>query len=99
MYIKYYISNLYRGEAVPNIRISKARESFSETLNRVAFGGERVVLERHGRAIAALIPIDDLRLLEELEDQVDVEAARRALAEADREGTIAWDDLRSREPA
>lgn len=99
MYIKYDISNLYRGGTVPNIRISKARESFSETLNRVAFGGERVVLERHGREVAALIPIDDLRLLEELEDRLDVEAARRALAGADREGTIAWDDLRSREPA
>ena len=37
------------------IGIAKARESFSELVNRVAFGGERYLVERRGKPLAALI--------------------------------------------
>ena len=47
---------------------SEARKGFSETLNRVAFGKERIVLHRHGRDVAALISIEDLELLRAIED-------------------------------
>ena len=43
---------------------SEARAGFSEILNRVAFGGERIVLERHGRHVAAMVPMADLAVLE-----------------------------------
>ena len=66
---------------------SKVRESFSETLNRVAFGKERVVLHRHGKEVAAVVPIEDLKLLQELEDRIDLADARAALAEAKKKGT------------
>ncbi|MEC4888933.1 MAG: type II toxin-antitoxin system Phd/YefM family antitoxin [Nitrospira sp.] len=65
---------------------SKAREGFSDTLNRVAFGKERVVLKRRGKEIAAVVPMDDLRLLEELEDRIDLVDARAALAETKKKG-------------
>ena len=51
-------------------------------INQVAYGGERVVLDRHGKPIAAIIPIDDLTFLEEIEDRMDVDAAKRALDES-----------------
>jgi transcription elongation GreA/GreB family factor len=38
------------------------------------------VLTRHGKAVAAVVSIDDLRELEALEDQADLAAAREALA-------------------
>ena len=44
---------------------SEARAGFSEILNRVAFGGERIVLERHGRNVAALVPMADFASLEQ----------------------------------
>ncbi len=44
---------------------SDARAGLSEILNRVAFGGERIVLERHGRNVAAVVPMADLARLEE----------------------------------
>jgi len=66
---------------------SKVREGFSETLNRVAFGKERVVLHRHGKEVAAVVPIEDLKLLQELEDRIDLADARAALAEAKKKGT------------
>lgn len=74
------------------IPASKARERFAEILNDVAGRGDRVILHRHGKDVAAVIPVDDLALLESLEDRYDVEAARAALAESDER--VAWSDLK-----
>lgn len=37
------------------ISIAKARETFSDLINRAAFGGERFVVERRGKPMAALM--------------------------------------------
>ena len=67
------------------INVMEARRAFSETINRVAFGKERIVLERRGKDVAVLVSVDDLKLfeklLEELEDRLDVEEAERRLRE------------------
>jgi prevent-host-death family protein len=65
---------------------SKAREGFADTINRVAFGKERVILRRHGKEVAAVVPIADLRLLEDLEDRIDLADARSALVETRKKG-------------
>lgn len=75
-------------------RISEARETFSTTINRVAFGGERVVLTRHGRRVAAVVPIEDLELIEALEDARDLDEVREALADPANRERMAWDDLK-----
>jgi prevent-host-death family protein len=74
------------------LAVTKAREDLAEMLNRVAYGHERVVLERRGKNVAALIPIEDLEILEMLEDKVDLEAAKRVLAQAKAKGEkpIPW---------
>lgn len=41
------------------ISIAKARASFSDLVNRVAFGRERVVVERRGKPLATLISADE----------------------------------------
>lgn len=71
---------------------TEARIRFADVVNDVAFRGQRVVLQRHGKDIAAVVPIEDLALLEEMEDRIDLEAARKALR--DREPAIAWDVLK-----
>lgn len=78
--------------AINRLPASKARERFADVLNEVAVKGERVVLLKHGKDVAALISTDDLELLEALEDRYDVEAARQALAESDER--VAWVDLK-----
>lgn len=65
------------------VSTSKARIEFAEMINQVAYGGERIVLDRHGKPIAAIVPIDDLTFLEAIESRMDVDAAKRALAESD----------------
>ena len=69
----------------------KAREEFADAINRAAFGNERIVLRRRGRAIAAVVPIDDLRLLEDMDDRGDLVDARAALAEANKKGVKSLD--------
>jgi prevent-host-death family protein len=56
-----------------------ARQQFSDIVNWSAYGKERIVLTRSGKEVVALVPIEDLNLLEELEDRLDIEAARKAL--------------------
>ena len=65
------------------LTISEAREDFAETVNRVAYRGERIILHRREKDIVAIVPIEDLAILEEVEDRLDIEAAREALAESD----------------
>jgi prevent-host-death family protein len=65
---------------------SQARDSFSDTLNRVAYRGERIVLRRRGRDLAAIVPIEDLKLIQKMEDEIDLRQARKALSEMKRNG-------------
>ena len=76
--------------------VSEARYDLAETLNRVRYKGERIVLHRRGKDVAALVPVEDLELLEELEDRIDLEAAREALKEAEKEGTISWSEVKKK---
>jgi prevent-host-death family protein len=75
---------------------SKARGAFSRTLSRVEKRGDRIVLHRRGKDIAALVPVEDLKLLEEIEDQLDIAEADQSLAEALAKGTIPWEKIRER---
>jgi prevent-host-death family protein len=67
------------------LTVSKAKAELTDIVNRAAKAKERTVLSRRGKGIAAVVPIEDLRLLEHLTqeemDRQDVEDARKALAE------------------
>ena len=47
--------------------IREARRNLSEVVNRVSYGGERVLLCRRDRAVAAIVSIFDLKWLEHQE--------------------------------
>lgn len=72
---------------------TQAREALSDVINRVVYQGERIVLERHGKDVVAMVPVEDLKLLEELEDRMDLEEARKRLKEP---GRIPWKALKGR---
>jgi len=77
---------------------SQARDAFADTLNRVAYRGERIVLRRRGKDLAAIIPLEDLKLIEQREDEIDVREAKKALAEMRRKGEkpIPYETVRKR---
>lgn len=72
------------------ITTADARREFGEILNRVAYGKERITVTRRGKELAVVIPIEDIQLLEELEDQADIRAAKKALKE---KGAISLDEV------
>jgi antitoxin (DNA-binding transcriptional repressor) of toxin-antitoxin stability system len=80
----------YRAD-MTRLPATAVRDTFSDTLNRVAFKGERIVLERHGKAVAALVSVGDLEPLEDLEDRLDVAAVRAAREEP---GIVAYEEIR-----
>ncbi|HET9295235.1 MAG TPA: type II toxin-antitoxin system Phd/YefM family antitoxin [Gemmatimonadales bacterium] len=50
-----------------HLPVSVARGSFADLVNEVFAFGERIVLERHGKPVAALVPVADLERLDALD--------------------------------
>jgi len=71
-----------------------ARDQFSEIINRAAFGKERMILTRRGKALVAVVPIEDVKLLEALEDRIDLDEAKAALLESKKKGTVSWEKIK-----
>jgi prevent-host-death family protein len=69
-----------------------ARKKFANIINRVAFGDESFVLTRRGEPIAAIVSMRELKLLQELEDQIDIEDAWKAKNELGE--PIPWEELK-----
>jgi prevent-host-death family protein len=76
------------------VTTAAARKNFSDLINRVAYGKDRVVLTRRNKPLAAVVPIEDIALIEEIEDREDLKAARVAMREAKRKGTKSWEQLK-----
>jgi prevent-host-death family protein len=89
-----YISVEMEARRMGQVNTVNARAQFSEIINRAAFGKERVTLTRRGKEIVAVVPIEDVKLLEALEDKIDLEEARAALAEAKKKGTVSWEKIK-----
>lgn len=69
-----------------------ARKKFANIINRVAFGNESFVLTRRGEAVAALVSVKELKLLQEFEDQIDIDDAWKTKKEPG--DPIPWEELK-----
>ncbi|MGA2496783.1 MAG: type II toxin-antitoxin system Phd/YefM family antitoxin [Tepidisphaeraceae bacterium] len=69
----YFIAIMYMSAnygAVPmTINIVEVRSKLADTINRVVYQGERVVVERRGKGVAVLVSMEDLQSLERMEDE------------------------------
>ncbi|MCR4407618.1 MAG: type II toxin-antitoxin system Phd/YefM family antitoxin [Anaerolineae bacterium] len=75
-----------------SVSVSELKNALSEILNRVAFGRERIVVASRGRPKAAVISIEDLELLEDLEDAL---AAHEALEAYRASETVPWEQVKA----
>ena len=75
---------------------SEARNNLADLVNRAAYTGERTIIRRRGKDLAAIVPLEDLKILEELEDASDRVAIRKALADVKKNGTIPWETVKAR---
>jgi len=66
------------------LSIADARNNLADTINRVSYGGERVIFARRGKAVAALVSAGDLAFLQRIEDAEDIRGAEKILKEYDR---------------
>jgi len=62
-----------------SLTVTNARAKFSELVDQVAFHGERILLLRNGKEIAAIVPAEEANLLEAMEDKMDLEIAEQRL--------------------
>lgn len=74
------------------ITTADARKKFANIINRVAFGNESFVLTRRGEAVAALVSMRELKMLQEIEDHIDIEDAWKAKNEPGE--PIPWEELK-----
>ena len=81
-------------KTMTKISVSDAREGLSEVINQVCYSGERIVLQRRGKDLVALVPVSDLELLESLEDAIDIDAAKAAIKETNKKGSTPWNKLK-----
>jgi prevent-host-death family protein len=63
-------------------------------VDRVATGKERIILTRAGKELVAMVPVEDLELMEATEERLDVEDSRAARREAEETRTISLAALR-----
>ena len=63
---------------VASISAMQLRASIGDVLNRIQYRGERVVVERKGEPVAAIIGVADLRRLETLEAERELELVAMA---------------------
>lgn len=77
------------------VTTAKAREKFSTLINRAAFGKERIILVRRGEEVAVVMPIEDLRLLEEMEKRELMKDLRDAVREAKEGEVVPWNELKA----
>jgi len=74
---------------VTDVSIAAARRHLSAIINRVAYGKERIILASRGKPKAAIINIEDLHRLEEIEKTAESAQTERkaalAMAKAIRE--------------
>ncbi len=91
MYISYEMYETRQDYRGVHVSVSQARKEFAELVNRAAYQHDRVLIARRGRSIAAIVPIEDVEALEELEDEFDRRAVEEALAEGGE--PIPWDQV------
>jgi prevent-host-death family protein len=84
---------------VYHIPVSEFKNEIAETLNHVIYGKERVLLQRHGKDVAALVSMKELKILEkieQMEDEIDFKKAIKALKEikTGKDNVISWNDVK-----
>jgi prevent-host-death family protein len=77
-----------------NVTTAEARKNLTELLSRAAYGGERFVVTRHGKELVAIVPLEDVTLLDRLRGFLEARDFEAALKEISEAGTLPWEEVR-----
>jgi prevent-host-death family protein len=91
IYIKYKRDK--KGEQrMIRLSTSDLRKDTADALNKVAYGGDRIALQRRGKDVAVIVSVEDYELLKAIEDKADLETIRRIKEEPGED--VLWEDLK-----
>lgn len=76
------------------ITTAEARKRMADLVNRAAYGKERFVVTRHGNPLVAIVPLEELTLLDRLRSLLGRKDFEAAVAEMEAAGTRPWDEVR-----
>jgi len=76
------------------ITTAEARKHMAELLNRAAYGKERFVITRHGKGLVAIVPLEEVTLLDKLRALLSKKDFEAAIAEMDDVRTKSWAEVR-----
>ncbi len=76
---------------------NNALQKIDAIIERVSKTGERVRVRRRGK-LAAIVPVEDLRLISAIEDYLDLRAVEESRAELRKLGKkpLKWEEVRSK---
>ena len=80
---------------ITRINTLEAKEQFNDLINRIAHSKERIVLTRRDKDVAAIISLEDLNLLDQIQDKHDLHAAIDSLKEARSTGAATLEQLKA----
>jgi len=79
------------------VTTKELRANLAEIVNRVAFGGEQIVVKRHGKPLIAIVATYDLQACQALEDFSDARDWAEMEANGEFEGPgISLDELKKK---
>lgn len=84
-----------KGATVIETTSTALRRNLQDYLSRTQFDRERVTVTRNGKPVAAIIPLEDLELLQAVEDRLDLAEALDALHEGQDVGLTPWEQLKA----
>jgi PHD/YefM family antitoxin component YafN of YafNO toxin-antitoxin module len=76
-----------------SISVTQARKELANIFGEVNYHKERILLTNHKKRVA-IVPIEDLEILESLEAAEDIREAKLALKEIEEEGTISLAEMK-----
>lgn len=80
----------------PMMSTTEVRDNFADVFSRISYGNERILVGGRGNAnkAVAMIPAADLKILEEIEDRLDLRSALAVLKANGNEKTVPWEELK-----
>lgn len=76
----------------------EVRDGLGELINRVAYGGERVMVTRRGKKIVGIVSAEEMELLDAvldaIEDEIDIPLIKERLAEVERGEFVPWEQVK-----
>ena len=76
------------------VTTAEARKHMAELLNRAAYAKERFVVTRHGNPLVAIVPLEEVTLLDRLRSLLSRKDFEAAVAEMAAFETRSWNEVR-----